>query len=124
MNSSRYTHTRPATRYSLDAESSRWWWTSAAAGGAATLAVVAIVGSSAAAHAIPIDPDRYSTSQEIQEPIGFTPRTTVGASRQDPPEMPPGFRQCFIWHSNWHQAVNGPQPICPLDPPGVVAVGH
>jgi hypothetical protein len=122
MNTSRNTHTRPTTRYSIDAESARWWWPSAAAGAAATLAVVTIVGSSAAGHAIPIDPDRYHASDGAQGPTGLTPRhqprTTAGASAQDSPEIPPGFRQCFMWQTHWTEAFfGGPQPFCPLDPP-------
>jgi hypothetical protein len=99
------------TRYSLSGESSRWWWPSATAGAAATLAVAAIVGSSSAGNAIPVDPDRYRSLDEASLPAATLARDPIHS--QD--DIPPGFRQCFMWQSHWNDALNGPQPWCRLD---------
>ena len=111
-------HEQPllAHRYSLNRESSRWWWPSAAAGAAATLAVVAIVGSSSAGNAIPVDTDHHGTPAEVIRPAS---RRTPdgGASIRSQDDIPPGFRQCFMWQSHWNEAMDGPQPWCPIDPP-------
>ena len=103
------------TRYSLGAESSRWWWSSATAGAAATLAVVAIVGSSSAGNAIPVDTDRYGTPAAGVRPGPGA--TDAGASIRSQDDIPPGFRQCFMWQPHWNEAMDGPQPWCPIDPP-------
>ena len=103
------------TRYSLNGESSRWWWPSATAGAAATLAVVAIVGSSSAGNAIPVDTDRYGTPAEVS--VQVPAPTDAGASIRSQDDIPPGFRQCFMWQSHWYEAMDGPQPWCPIDPP-------
>ena len=102
------------TRYSLDAESPRWWWPSATAGAAATLAVVAVVGSSSAGNAIPVDTDRR---QPHRATVHVPPHTGRDASIRSQDDIPPGFRQCFMWQSHWNEALDGPQPWCPIDPP-------
>jgi len=103
------------TRYSLNGESSRWWWPSATAGAAATLAVVAVVGSSSAGNAIPVDTDRYGTPAQVS--VHIQRHTDVDASIRSQDDIPPGFRQCFMWQSHWNEALDGPQPWCPIDPP-------
>ena len=103
------------TSYSLGSESSRWWWSSATAGAAATLAVVTIVGSSSAGNAIPVDTDRYSTPSHVS--VHVPAPTDAGASIRSQDDIPPGFRQCFMWQPHWNEALDGPQPWCPIDPP-------
>jgi hypothetical protein len=102
-------------RYSLSPESSRWWWSSATAGAAATLAVVTIVGFSSAGNAIPVDTDRYSTPAEVT--VRVPAPTDAGASSRSQDDIPLGFRQCFMWQPHWNEALDGPQPWCPIDPP-------
>ena len=103
------------TRYSLNGESSRWWWPSATAGAAATLAVVAIVGSSSAGNAIPFDTDHHDTPAEVT--VQAPAPTDAGESIRSQDDIPPGFRQCFMWQPNWQEAIDGPQPWCPIDKP-------
>ena len=102
------------TRYSLNGESSRWWWPSATAGAAATLTVVAVVGSSSAGYAIPVDDhDGTPAAVSVQVPAP----TDAGRSIRSQDDIPPGYRQCFMWQPNWQEAIDGPQPWCPIDKP-------
>ena len=103
------------TRYSFSGESPRWWWPSATAGVAATLAVAAIVGSSSAGSAIPVDTDRYGTPTEVSVHVPARPNARAPFHSQD--DIPPGFRQCFMWQPHWNETLGGPQPWCPIDRP-------
>ena len=92
----------------------RWWWTPAAGGAAAAMAVVAIVGTSSAGHAIPVDVDRYATTPASQ----LAPARPALAAAQDSPDIPDGYRQCFMWQSHWNTALDGAQPFAPRTPTG------
>jgi hypothetical protein len=117
MNRTRNTrshHTR-IVRYAL--EGPRWWWTPAAGGTVVTTALVAILTSAAPGSAIPIEVDRYAASTSA------LPATSTAIRQErvpvaEPPDLPDGWRQCFMWQSHWNTALDGPQPLCPEDPDG------
>ena len=113
MNRNRNTQQHPTRtdQYALDGP--RWWWTPAAGGAAAATAVAAILGTTSAGHAIPVDADRYATTPVSQ----LAPARPALAAAQNSPDIPDGFRQCFMWQSHWNTALDGPQPFCPEDPP-------
>ena len=113
MNDKHDTHQHTRTdRYGFTGP--RWWWMPAAGGVAAAMAVIAIVGTSTASHAIPVDVDRYATTPAAQ--VG--PARSAPAATQDSPDIPVGYRQCFMWQSHWNTALDGPQPFCPEDSHG------
>jgi hypothetical protein len=88
----------PTDRYRL--EGPRWWWTPAVAGAVATTALAAILTTAAPGSAIPTDVDRYAGP----------------APAAEPPDIPDGWRQCFMWQSHWNAALDGAQPLCPEEP--------
>ena len=118
MNGNRCSLSRHSlARYRLSGDTSHRWWTPAG-GVAATLAVVAIVGTSSPVNAIPIDSDGYGTSVLVQ-PTGPKPAYMRDASvlpaLHESLRVPPGLRQCFIWQAHWNEALDGPQPWCPIE---------
>lgn len=83
-------------RYSLQAEGRRWWWTSASAGLVATAAITAILTTPVSGAA---SPDKRDYDRVSQLP---------------PPPAPDATRPCFIVQDQWNEALDGPQPTCPL----------
>ncbi len=114
MNRNRNIQQHPTRTDQYALEGPRWWWTPAAGGAAAAMAVVAIVGTSSAGHAIPVDVDRYATTPASQ----LAPARPALAAAQDSPDIPDGYRQCFMWQSHWNTALDGAQPFCPEDSDG------
>jgi hypothetical protein len=98
-------------------QSPRWWSTPAAAGLVVTTTLVAILTSAAPGRAIPIEVDRFAGSAPALPAISTTVRPGRVPVAQ-PPDLPDGWRQCFMWQPHWNTALHGPQPLCPQDPDG------
>ncbi|HQR26431.1 MAG TPA: hypothetical protein PLP61_05265 [Nocardioides sp.] len=49
----------------------------------------------------------------ILDPVGLTAHHPSTASTQ---VTPTHERPCFTWRSNWNDALDGPEPTCPLTP--------
>jgi hypothetical protein len=99
-------------------EGLRWWCTPATAAAAASAALVAILATAAPGSAVPTETDRYATTSLARATWGIT-HTAAHAARvpvAEPPDLPDGWRQCFMWQSHWNTALDGPQPLCPEDP--------
>lgn len=95
-----------------------WWWTPAAGGAVLTTALVAILTSAAQGSATPIEVDRYAASTPALPATSMT----EGPERipvAEPPDLPDGWRQCFMWQSRWNTPLDGSQPLCPEGRDGV-----
>jgi hypothetical protein len=93
-------------RYSLSSDSRRWWWPSATAGALGTAAVTALILLPAAGgQAMPVP----TTHHEAPGTVFWVPDASTE-------------RPCFIRQPHWNDALDGPQPVCPLDTDPHVAV--
>jgi hypothetical protein len=86
-------------RYALSSDSRRWWWPSATAGTIGVAAVTALfVLPASGGQAMPVEKTRYQA-----------PTTVYSGS------VSQSQRPCFTWRALWNQALDGPEPTCPLD---------